>query len=126
MPRRLQRGQSRQSVGQGPLRRASSVERQRGGHPFPDRDAEDLARRIVEEPDQPCLPAAASEAEFSEVRVEDLQRSGLRLVASQQQVRPSTCSVERPPKRTQCRPPVGLQRQIAQPVQPLHYLASLL
>ena len=51
------------------MRRAPGVERQPGVRPFPDRETRDVAGRVVEERNQPCLPDAASEAEFSEVRV---------------------------------------------------------
>lgn len=45
---------------------------------------------------QPCLPEVVSQAEFSEVRVDDLQRSDLRPVASRQLVRPRSHGTGRP------------------------------
>ena len=81
-----QEGEQGDESRQRPLRRGPGLERQSGVRPFPDREAGEVAGRVVEERNQPCLPDAASEAEFSEVPVEDLHRPDLRLVVSGQQV----------------------------------------
>ena len=74
---------------QRPFRFGSRVESQSGVRPFPDREADDVAGRVVEERDQPSLSDAASEAEFSEVCVKDLKQYELRLVPSRREVRPA-------------------------------------
>lgn len=106
-------------AGQGPPRRAAGVERQPGVRPFSDREVQDVPGRVVEERNQPRLPNVASEAEFSEVRVKDLQRSDLRLVASLQQVRPRSGGPDRSPYRARLWKLSAPQREIPRVVQPL-------
>ena len=110
-------------AGQGSLRRGPCRERQLGVRPFPDCEARDVLGRVIEEGDQPGLPGPVGVAEFREVRVNDFQRPDLRLAASRQQVRPRTGGVNRPPDGARLRPADAPQRQIPEPVQPLHHLA---
>ena len=91
--------------------------------PFAGGEAGDVLRGVVQQRDQLRLPRSAGVVEFGEVRVQDLERSELRLRPVRQQVRARTRRVNGPPDRARLRPRnPAPEREIPEPMQPLHDL----